>query len=91
VLSQNNLSVPIENVNTCQGLAELNEVQTVESNRLYFSLDVKPKQKAIYKSDRFNQKDKTKTNGHITRIQGIKTGKPAKSSVLPRIHVSDVF
>jgi hypothetical protein len=60
----------------------------IESDRLSFSHDVKPVQKPIYMSDQFNQRDKTKTNGLVSYIQGIKTEQKAKSSVLPRIRVS---
>ncbi|CAF1529260.1 unnamed protein product, partial [Rotaria sordida] len=38
------------------------------SNRLYFSLDVKPIQRNIYKSDEFSIRSE-KLNGRIVRIQ----------------------
>ncbi len=75
---QNNLSMLIQNSSTCRDLARLNQAQNTELDRLDFSHDVKPVQKGIFKSNRF-----------ISRVQGIKTGKPAKSSVLPRTRVSD--
>ncbi len=87
---QNNLSISIQNSNICPNSVELTEVENTELDRLDFSVDVKPTQKDIYKSDRYNQKNKNKINGHIARVQGIKTGKPAKSSVLPKIRVRNV-
>jgi len=72
----------------CQPSIELNETQNINSNRLYFSLDVKSEQRSIYKSDQFNQHEENKTNGYITRIQGIKTPAQKMSSVLPKVRVS---
>jgi hypothetical protein len=86
---QNNLSMLIQNSSTCRDLARLNQAQNTELDRLDFSHDVKPVQKGIFKSNRFNRRNKKKFNGYISRVQGIKTGKPAKSSVLPRTRVSD--
>ena len=59
-----------------------------EVDQLHFTLDVNPIQKGKYRSDRFNQRESTKTNGYICRIQGIKAGGKSKASVLPRFHVS---
>ena len=68
-----------------------NEIQITESNRLYFSLDVKPDQKDIYKSDQINQKTETKNNGYVARIQGIKTPAQKMSSVWPKLRVSNIY
>ena len=46
-------------------------------------------QKPIFRSDQFNQRDSTKTNGLIAFVQGVKTGQKAKSSVRPKIRVTD--
>jgi len=75
----------------CQPSIELNETQNINSNRLYFSLDVKPEQRNIYKSDRFNQKEETKINGYVARIQGIKTSAQRMASVWPTIRVSYIY
>jgi hypothetical protein len=58
-----------------------------ESNRLFFSLDVRPTQRDIYKSDQFNVR-KQKSNGRIARVQGIKTAEQKMLQVLPRLRVS---
>lgn len=88
---ENNHLILSQNSNDRRATIECNNTRKKELKRLEFSLDVKPRQKPIYKSDRFNKRDKKKTNGHITSIQGIKTGKPANSSVLPLISVSYIF
>ena len=62
-----------------------------QTSRVYFSLDVKPEQKPIYKSDQFNQKDRTKTNGYVTCIQGIKSDQQKRSSIRPRVHIPDIY
>ena len=67
------------------------ETQSVNLIRPYFSLDVKPTQKNIYKSDQFNQRRATKTNGYIRRIQGIKNSVSQSSSVWPRVRVSGFY
>jgi hypothetical protein len=83
---RNNLSNSIH----CQPSIELSETQDTKSNRLYFSLDVKPEQKKIYKSDQFNQKEEAKSNGYVAHIQGIKTAAQRMSSVWPKVRVSNV-
>jgi hypothetical protein len=87
--SQNNSLDFIRNSNTSQASIEINQIPNIESNRLAFSLDVKPEQKDTYKSDRINQYDDKKTNGYVARVQGIKTSAPKRSSVLPKVRVSD--
>ncbi|CAF4595758.1 unnamed protein product, partial [Rotaria sp. Silwood2] len=82
---QNNSSYSIQNSNTFQNPTQLNEQTIVEPNCLHFSLDVKSEQKDIYKSDQFSQKEETKPNGYITRIQGIKTPEQKMRSIWPMV------
>jgi hypothetical protein len=58
-----------------------------KSERLSFSLDVKPNQRDIYRSDEFNIRGK-KPNGRIARVQGIKKENKKMVQVLPRLRVS---
>ncbi|CAF1176210.1 unnamed protein product [Rotaria sp. Silwood1] len=88
---QNNSLYSIQHLNKFQNSIQPNEQLNIEYNRLYFSLDVKPEQKDIYKSDKFNQKEETKPNGYITRIQGIKTAEQKMCSVWPKIRIPKSF
>ncbi|CAF4148469.1 unnamed protein product [Rotaria sordida] len=76
-------SMPLQN-NTSYSIQSSTQLNK-ECICLYFSRDVKPEQKDIYKSDKFNQKEETKPNGYITRIQGIKTSAQKMLSVWPTI------
>ena len=67
------------------------ETQSENSIRPYFSLDVKPQQKAIYASDQFNQTEEGRKNGSITRIQGVKGSTQNRASVWPKVHVSHIL
>jgi hypothetical protein len=67
-------------------LNKLPEVQH-QSQRLRFSLDVKPNQRDIYKSDQFNVR-KEKTNGRIARVQGQKKDSEKMLQVLPKLQVN---
>lgn len=63
-------------------------IELVEKpSRSYFSLDVKPEQKDIHKSDQFNQRDQSKTNGYVARVQGVKKPEQQRVSVWPKVHV----
>ena len=80
---------PIIDVNINQAAAQPPARQyTHRSDRFYFSHDVKPAQKAVYLSDKHNQTDKTKLNGGIPYVQGIKKDRDKMKSVLPKVHVS---
>jgi len=87
---QNNSLDKMRNKYLSQPSIERNEISTIKSNRLTFSVDVKPEQKDIYKSDQYNQKKKTQTNGYVAHVQGIKQHQQDRSSVWPKVRVSDV-
>jgi hypothetical protein len=82
--------MPSQNKYLSQPSIELSKTSKIKSNRLYFSVDVKPEQKDIYKSDQYSQNKKTQTNGYVARVQGIKPHQQDKSSVWPKVRVSDV-
>ncbi|CAF1176228.1 unnamed protein product [Rotaria sp. Silwood1] len=71
---------------TTPAVIQHSQIHNLLSNRLYFSLDVKPFQRNIYKSDEFSIRA-DKTNGRIARIQGIKTNKEKMRQILPRIRI----
>jgi hypothetical protein len=88
---QNNSSTLNPDFNMPQISIGTNQTQNIESTRLQFSLDVKPEQKDAYRSDQINQKDDTKTNGYIPRVQGIKNPGEKMSSVWPKVRVSEIY
>ena len=59
----------------------------ISCNRLSFSLDVKPNQRDVYRSDQFSVRSEN-TNGRIAHVQGLKTPKQKMLQVLPRLRVS---
>ncbi|CAF4040392.1 unnamed protein product [Rotaria sordida] len=83
------LSYGTENLSTTTIPSSIEHQQrhNILSNRLYFSLDVKPVQRNIYKSDEFSMRSE-KLNGRIVRIQGIKADKQKMCQVLPRLRIS---
>ncbi|CAF0875568.1 unnamed protein product [Adineta steineri] len=60
------------------------------SNRLFFSLDVKPTQRDMYKSDQFNSSSE-KANGRISRVQGIKDESAKMRQVLPKLRIPSMY
>ncbi|CAF3313157.1 unnamed protein product [Rotaria socialis] len=91
VPSQQDCSLLTSSLNCSQSLNELNVSPNQQSQRLHFSLDLKRESRRRYKSDQYNQKQAAKSNGYISRIQGIKTNRPAKSSVLPRLRIPKIY
>ncbi|CAF3632958.1 unnamed protein product [Rotaria socialis] len=55
-------------------------------SRLFFSLDVNPYQRNIYKSDEFKMR-KEGSNGRITCVQGCKGYKEKRIQVLPKLRI----
>ena len=56
------------------------------SDRLFFSLDVNPVQKNVYRTDQFRV-DPNRSPGQISRVQGIKDESRKMLRVLPRVRV----
>lgn len=56
------------------------------SDRVYFSLDVQPMQKPIYRSDEFGIRPR-QTRGFIACVQGKKDSSQQRRQVLPKIRV----
>jgi len=63
------------------------EPQRADNNRLFFSLDVKPNQRDVYRSDQFSIRT-GKSTGRIAHVQGRKTSEQKMLQVLPRLRVS---
>ncbi|CAF1928303.1 unnamed protein product [Rotaria magnacalcarata] len=91
VPSQQDCSLLTSSLNCSQSLNELNVSPNQPKQCLHFSLDLQRESRGKYKSDQYNQKQTAKSNGYISRIQGIKTNRPAKSSVLPRLWIPTIF
>jgi hypothetical protein len=83
------LSTVNEGITIIPQSIKLRETKNV-STRLAFSLDVKPNQRDIYKTDQFSIRTQ-KANGRIARIQGIKRDDQKMLQVLPRLRVKFSF
>ncbi|UJR14563.1 hypothetical protein I4U23_001559 [Adineta vaga] len=86
---EGDVSYDLQNTNSHQQSVQLLEDSNRISARIYFTHDVKPEQKNIYSSDKFNQKEQSKTNGSITCIQGIKNDSEAKRSIQPKLDIPE--
>ncbi|CAF0743590.1 unnamed protein product [Adineta ricciae] len=67
-------------------LKSISTVESSPSDRLFFSLDVKPIQKNIYRTDQFRV-DPNRSHGQISRVQGIKEENQKMLRVLPRVRI----
>ncbi|CAF1323147.1 unnamed protein product [Adineta ricciae] len=73
----------------CTSKTNLKSISTTKSSpsdRLFFSLDVKPIQKNVYRTDQFRV-DPSRSQGQISRVQGIKDESQKMLRVLPRVRI----